>query len=820
VLPWHSYLDRQETRPVSHEELKESDRRTGSARVLALVAVSALGLLALGAYGSWTILAGPIRHLMGTDVEHWPTLERIELDLDLSAPPRFAATAKVELSNVRDRQVPFLLNRELEIESVRSSGGEELAWSSEGRLRSRYHREGQVVVVDLGRDPDRGGERVTFTVTYGGEGADGTGRRDWRGILMLAPDEFRMSEQTIFYPQIPVDVNGPGKQRSTARVRVRVPEGFEVFVPGARCDGEPEAGTTCFDLPEPSVLNVMAGRYVRHESDVGGLKLVSLMKAEHAALGPEIVSYASRACSFYTERFGAIDGHVLGVVEIDCRGDNSYNWASQGLVVFDGPALNRGVPQAKLGHEVAHLWWGQAVRARGPGERFLTEGLAEYSAWRWIERVEGADAAVRSARDARDRYMETVHRVGADPALADVGFDTPGYNDLAYRKGALVLRHAEYALGRETFDKRLKQYVARYTGGSPGLEDFASVLAGSVDEGRALVPWLFEDGHAHIELADVVIESPPATETVGGEPETTVRGRLRAVSCPAGIASLAPIESTLRFAGPWGAVDQSALLSSGGERTFLAHVPAPEAILLDPEATFPLAGPVVFTPADVRLVHSEPASGAVGVPFTLKEIALGFDRALAPPTLSDVRSALYKGSKKARTSYPTVGAVRLSPDGRELVLELTHPLRAGSDIVVDLTGALADVYGVPVEAMLSFHAAQSDDATRPFVVSTVPGAGAGPLDTGLGELRITFSEPMAPGRGFKKGIVRTSERDGWAFPRGQLGESRWEDGGTVLVYELKAALVPETRYALPLRGFFKDLSGNALVDYDFRFETR
>jgi hypothetical protein len=795
--------------------------------LVAIVATTAITLLALGAYGSWTILAGPIRNLTGMEVERWPTLERIELCLLLNAPPRLTATAQLELSNVRDRHVPFLLNRELKLEGVLSQDGEELEWKTEGRLRSRYHREGHVVVVDLGRDPEPAGERVNLTVAYGGKGADGSGSRDWRGILMLAPDEFRMSEQTIFYPQIPADVSGPGKQRSPARVWVSVPDGFEVFLPGLPFDSEPEfmppdtdlgANSLCFDLPQPGVLNVMAGKYVRHESDVGGLKLVSLMKEEHAPLGPEIVSYASRACSFYTERFGAIDGHVLGVVEIDCRGDNSYNWASQGLVVFDGPALDGGVPQAKLGHEVAHLWWGQAVRARGPGERFLTEGLAEYSAWRWLERVDGRDVAVSAVRDARTRYMEAAHRVGADPALQDVGFDTPGYNDLAYRKGALVVRYAEHALGRDVLDKRLASYVAGFAGGTPGLEDFGAAVAGSVEEAHSLLPWLFEEGHAHVEFEGIEIES---VEAAGGGREATVRGTLHASECPASIPALVPVESTLRFAGPGGTVDRAALLSPTGARSFLEHVPdGPEAILLDPEATFPLAGPAVYAVAQARLVRSEPANGAVDVSFTLEEIVLEFDRELVVPKLRDVRGALYNGSKKAKASYPTVGAVRSSSDGRGLVLELTHPLRPGSDVVVDLTGVVADTYGVPVEASLTFRAAESDDETRPFVVSTVPGAGAGPVELGLGELRITFSEPMAPGRGYKTTTVRENERQGWSFPSGQLGDSRWEDGRKVLVYELKSALEPGTKYTLPLRGTFKDLSGNALVDYDFRFETR
>lgn len=391
-----------------------------------------------------------------------------------------------------------------------------LAWTAGKRLRSRYHGEARVTWIDLGREPDAAGERVELDLAYAGRGDDGSGGRDWRGILLLAADELRMSEQTVFYPLVPAGDDGPGVQRATARVEVLAPAAFEVFAPGRPIEPTAAAGEGArawrFELATPAVLSVLGGVRARLEIEEAGLRVVSLLCEEHAELGPRILADARAALRFFTARFGPIEGQVLGIVEIRGRGA-SYNWASQGVAAFESGAFGAdGLPAEKIGHELAHLWWGQAVAARGEGERFLTEGLAEYSALRWVEETHGPTEATQPARVARDDYLRVVHEAGADPALARVGFDTEGYAALAYGKGPLVLRAAERDLGREAFDAGLRRYVAssRATGGT--LDGLLSSLYGSRERGAAALPWTRRDGHAHLRLKDVAVErDPPRT---------------------------------------------------------------------------------------------------------------------------------------------------------------------------------------------------------------------------------------------------------------------------------------------------------------------
>ncbi|HKB16668.1 MAG TPA: Ig-like domain-containing protein, partial [Planctomycetota bacterium] len=94
------------------------------------------------------------------------------------------------------------------------------------------------------------------------------------------------------------------------------------------------------------------------------------------------------------------------------------------------------------------------------------------------------------------------------------------------------------------------------------------------------------------------------------------------------------------------------------------------------------------------------------------------------------------------------------------------------------------------------------------------------VDPGLKQIRLFFSEPMRPGRGYSGTEVAENEKKGLLFPLVGRAPSRWEDGGTVLVYELNGPLRSGAQYLLPLRDSFRDLAGNALVEFDLRFSTR
>ena len=738
----------------------------------------------------------------------WPRPAFLDLELDLSAPPRFVERARVTYAKVTTRRLRFLLNDALAVESARSGDGAELECKPLLSLgRERYHGEGRTWRVDLGREPEPGGEPLTLDLAIAGVGEDGSQERDWRGILLLAPDELRMSEQTVFYPQVPLSLDGPGKAASPARVEVLAPAELELFVAGApiepRAEGREGVRAWAFDVADPGTLDVVAGRYVRSERELDGLRLVALLFPEHAYQADAWLDEAARAVRHHGELFGAHRAEVLAVAEMRCR-KGSYNWASRGLLMFDHKVFGSAVPVEKIGHEVAHLWWGQTVHAEGPGERFLTEGLAEYSAWRYVEAVSGAAAAGALASEAREAYLRAVHESGQDPALARVDFATPGYSALAYGKGALVLRGLEQRLGRAPLDAGLARYAARHAGATAGLDDLSAALFEGAPEGWASAPWIRADGHAHVERAS----------------ERDASGTLawRLADCPAGIPICAPSAIPWR-ARPSGASGEARVVDGGFE------VPSPEgpvAVTLDPDVGLPLAGELSWARGGASLVRSDPADGDEGVGYLRGAIVLEFDRPLARLDRGGQRALTARireaGASDPERSAPWIELPMVS--GSTLTLLLKGPLEPEEPYLLAVDGLL-DAEGVPVApAAVRFTTAAPEEREPPTVVSTEPASGARDVPRDLSEIRIRFSEPMRAGRGYSSALVTELEASGLRFPGALLGASRWAEKGTVLVYDLKGELEAGVTYIMPLRGAFRDLHGNPLEDFDLTFGAR
>jgi len=739
----------------------------------------------------------------------WPRPAFLDLELDLSAPPRFVEHARLTYERVTTRKLRFRLNDALAVESARAGDGRQLACKPLLSLaRERYHVEGRTWLVDLGRDPDPGGEPLTLELAIAGVGADGSEERDWRGILLLAPDELRMSEQTVFYPQVPLSFDGPGLVDCPARVEVLAPRELEVFVAGAptepRAEEREGARAWAFDVAEAGTLAVVAGRYERTERELDGLHLVALLFPEHAFQADLWLDEAARAVRKYGELFGPHRADVLGVAGMRCR-TGSYNWAARGLLMFDDAVFGGDVPAEKIGHEVAHLWWGQTVHAQGPGERFLTEGLAEYSSWRYVEAARGAAQAEALASEARERYLRAVHDSGQDAALARVEFGTPGYSALAYGKGALVLRGLEQRLGRAAFDAGLARYAARHAGATAGLDDLAAALFEDAPEGWSSVPWIRSDGHAHVE------------RDVERDTDRSLAWRLAA--CPAGIPTCAPSEIAWR-SKPSGATGAAPVVDGRFE------VPRPSSqaasVTLDPNVGLPLAGELSWWQGGAALVRSDPPDGALDVGYLRGTIVLEFDSPLAALD-GAARRALSARIREAVEGAPDCRApwIRLPmASGSSLTFLLNGPLEPEQSYLLAFDGLL-DAGGLPVAPVaLRFTTAAPEERERPTVVSTEPRSGARDVPRDLAQIRIRFSEPMRAGRGYSSPLVAELEASGLRFPGKLLGASRWAEKGTVLVYDLAGELEAGVTYVMPLRGLFRDLHGNPLQDFDLTFAAR
>jgi len=771
-------------------------RRSALRTVIVCALASGVAFLASRSLGR-----NVVRLVTTTHVDAWPQLEHLDLELDLSRPPQIAGRAVLRLAGIDGARVPLILNRDLQPTAARLADGTALAWSEGKRLRSDFFREARLVWIELGQAPADG--RIALELEYAGRGSDGSDGRDWRGLVLMAADELRMSEQSVFYPQLPVDLDGPAVQDAPGRLSVTAPEELEVAAPGART--REGAGRWRFELSQRSTWSLVAAGFVLREVERGGASVRVYLRPENAAAGEACEREALAALAFFAGRFGPAAGASLCVVEMRSRGP-SYNWFAPGLVTIESNALDDPDQVTEgLAHEIAHLWWGGSAEPRGPGERFLTESLAEYSSWRYLESVQGEAARLDAMQRARGAWLKRVHATEVDPGLEFVRFETPGYTELAYSKGPLVLGALEAQLGREAFDRALALYAERGARGEATLATFHEALRAAAGADPD-APWLHAAGHAHVELRDAAWS--------GGR----FRGVLVLADCPAGLPPLVPAELELALRSR-GARRVVRVAITGRETAVDAAFEEPLARAdIDPQgrALLAAAAPAVLDAA--TLVSREPADGA-NVPLGPLVVRLTFDRplgAVGARELDAIRDASVAAMLETDHLVATVRAARLAPDGRTLELDIGGSM-PDTTHVLDVPDHLADADGLPIRAArLTFRTAPADEESRPSVVQSQPATGARDVPADLGELRITFSEPMRAVTGFPRDLVRRNEGEGWAYP--PLGESDWVDVQT-LVWRLKGPLEPGRRYALPFRDRYRDLEGNPLRDFDLRFET-
>ncbi|MEM7306144.1 MAG: M1 family aminopeptidase [Planctomycetota bacterium] len=732
----------------------------------------------------------------------WPAVEAYELHFDLRQAGRFEGRARVDLSQVEGRRWTLLLNKNLRI-SEATVDGTAVSFSHFWPLPSRYHTEGRVVEFVLPRAPAEG--EVALSLTYSGQAEQGRQGPDWRGILFVGREEARMCEQTIFYPQVPLSMEGTAKAKAPYRMTVVAPAEWELFVPAPGGVRE-ESGSTrtwAFHTGRARHPSLLGGLRERTDTVVNGSQIVTLLRSEHAQLAPGFVREASRAIENYSQRFGAIETGVIGIVEIHCR-DSSYNWAGEGIMAFDRGALSGSVPVAKVAHEVAHLWWGQSADATGPGERFLTEGLAEFSAWTYLLEDGRPEEVQRSIERAHSTVADLTAS-GNSLALSDVRFGVPDYTALAYGKGALVLRNLRSQLEEGQLDAALRRLIEIGAERQIDLDDFKSAVRRTSGREDLRIPWIDAPGDIALGLEEVRVE--------GTELVTTIVARAVPANSDLGLAGT-PIAMRIGGRG-W---DERLGLALTGEHTPVSIDLGERKLAfvrLDPDEAWTDRVEGGFQVLEgIRLLHATPPLGSA-VEFGGTRLLLEFDRALGTTTLE----ALSKGQ---RTPTPNglarfgLRRVSLSDDGRQLEIE-TDPWLPARRYQLALT-SLLDTDGLPiVPTPYELEIEPSTDEQPARILATIPEPGSRVVAKGGRlALSLTFDELMQAGYAITGSGVRDIERRGYRCPE-LGGRGEWDESGRTITYACEDLEVGET-YALPIRErSFHDLSGNGCEPLDLVF---
>jgi leukotriene-A4 hydrolase len=123
-----------------------------------------------------------------------------------------------------------------------------------------------------------------------------------------------------------------------------------------------------------------------------------------------------------------------------------------------------------VAHELAHSWSGNLATNATWNDFWLNEGITTYAERRIVERLYGKQAADRQIVNGLDVDLADAIAEAGGPDSPDTRLrldlkgrhPDDGTSNVAYEKGAALLRTIEAAVGRERFDPWLRGWIGRH----------------------------------------------------------------------------------------------------------------------------------------------------------------------------------------------------------------------------------------------------------------------------------------------------------------------------------------------------------------------
>src|SRR5215217_2034937 len=205
--------------------------------------------------------------------------------------------------------------------------------------------------------------------------------------------------------------------------------------------------------------------FVSFNPSLGGYDLQFFTRPGNEQL---VISYAEtlgKALEFYTKKFGDADfGKKLIVVQIDDESLDYYS--SQGMLFIADRQFEQGrdITTERLEREAALQWWGLTVGLKSFDDAWLSQGLAEYSAYAFRESTLTGPQLENLRRELLEKSLTFEQTASLLRAPANLDDQSTAYQYIMYAKGAFVYKLLRDTLGQTKFDKLLRTFLQEYRG--------------------------------------------------------------------------------------------------------------------------------------------------------------------------------------------------------------------------------------------------------------------------------------------------------------------------------------------------------------------
>ena len=272
--------------------------------------------------------------------------------------------------------------------------------------------------------------------------------------------------------------------RATSDITLIVPTGLQVA--GTSDDpvtpqASPKDGATRFHFVhrQPELIgNFAAGQYINRNLRFGNYEIQFYAKPGSEGRINGYAEMMGQVLEFYSKQYGAPGfGTRLVVAQVD---DDSLDTYSGSGIIFLASKLfdsSRPAPDERLAREVAYQWWGQTVGLKSFDDAWISQGLAEWSAFAFRESTLTGGALEAAQREQQERaltFEQTASIARAPGALDD---QSAAYQSIVFHKGAMVFRMLRESMGKEKFDRLLHNFLEEYRGKNASIDDFEKLAS-------------------------------------------------------------------------------------------------------------------------------------------------------------------------------------------------------------------------------------------------------------------------------------------------------------------------------------------------------
>ena len=200
------------------------------------------------------------------------------------------------------------------------------------------------------------------------------------------------------------------------------------------------------------------------------------------------VQYAKKALQFYSSQVGEYAYNIVSVVQ----GPKSFGGGREyPTITVISPTSSAEELDETIAHEIGHNWFQAVLASNERDHPWMDEGISSFYEHRYA-------AAYYKGSSSREKiFFETYAKEKLDQPIetSSEKFSEANYNLVAYYKTSEWLRWLEQQMGKEAFDRAMKNYYSEWQFRHPQPEDFKASLEQSTGKNfDSIFSYLYKPG--------------------------------------------------------------------------------------------------------------------------------------------------------------------------------------------------------------------------------------------------------------------------------------------------------------------------------------